>query len=76
MTPTTSERLLEVVQILPEPWVVEVMDFAEFLRARHTNAASQPADISLASLFGGLENTKTFSEPPLVIQQKLGNEWC
>lgn len=75
MMSTTSERLLEAVQNLPEPLLAEVLDFADFLRAKHTNTASQPADISLASLCGGLENSKTFSESPLAIQQKLRNEW-
>ena len=75
MIPTTSERLLEAIQTLPEPLVVEVLDFVQLLRARHTSTVSQPADINLASLCGGLENTKTFSEPPLVIQQKSRNEW-
>ena len=75
MMSTTSERLLEAVQTLPEPLLAEVLDFADFLRSRHTSAASQPADISLASLCGGLENTQTFGESPLTIQQKLRNEW-
>lgn len=75
MMSTTSERLLEAVQNLPEPLVAEVLDFADFLRARQTSTASQPADTSLASLCGGLENTQTFNESPLVIQQKLRNEW-
>ena len=75
MMSTTSERLLEAVRTLPEPLLAEVLDFADFLRARQTSTASQPADISLASLCGGLENTKTFSESPLALQQKLRNEW-
>ena len=75
MMSTTSERFLEAVRNLPEPLLAEVLDFADFLRARQTSSASLPADISLASLCGGLENTKTFSESPLAIQQKLRNEW-
>ena len=75
MMSKTSERLLEAVQNLPEPLLAEVLDFADFLCTRQKSTVSQPADISLASLCGGLENTKTFSESPLVIQQKLRNEW-
>ena len=75
MMSTTSERLLEAVQNLPEPLLAAVLDFADFLRARQKSIVSQPADISLASLCGGLENTQTFSESPLAIQQKLRNEW-
>ena len=75
MMSTTLERLLEAVQTLPEPLVAEVLDFADVLRARYASPAIQSSDISLACLCGGLENTRTFSEPPLVIQQKLRNEW-
>ena len=75
MMSTTSERLLEAVQNLPEPLLAEVLEFADFLRARQKSTVSQPADISLVSLCGGLENTKTFTESPLAIQQKLRNEW-
>lgn len=75
MLSTTSERLFQSVQNMPEPLLAEVLDFADFLRARHLSKAGQPVDISLASLCGGLENTQTFSESPLAIQQKLRNEW-
>ena len=59
---------------MPEPLLAEILDFADFLSARHLSKAGQPVDISLASLCGGLENTQTFSESPLAIQQKLRNE--
>lgn len=75
MMSKTSERLLETIQTLPEPLLAEVLDFADFLRARQRSTNSQPADISLASLCGGLESTTTFSDSPLAIQQKLRNEW-
>ena len=75
MMTTISERLLEAVRNLPEPLLVEVLDFADFLRARQKSTVSQSAAVSLASLCGGLENTQTFSESPLAIQQKLRNEW-
>ena len=75
MVSTTSERLFEAVQTLPEPLQAEVLDFADFLRARHTRLARPPSEITLASLCGGLENSKTFIESPLAIQQDLRNEW-
>ena len=75
MMSTTSERLLEAVQNLPEPLLAEVLDFPDFLQKKKKSTVSQPANISLASLCGGLENTQTFSESPLAIQQKLRNEW-
>jgi len=75
MMSTTSERLFEAAQTLPEPLLAEVLDFADFLRARQVHLLSQPANISLASLCGGLENSKTFSGSPLAIQQQLRDEW-
>ena len=70
----TSERLFEAVQTLPEPLLAEVLDFADFLRARQLNMLSQSANTSLASLCGGLENTKTFSGAPWAVQQQLRDE--
>jgi hypothetical protein len=72
---TTAERLFEAAQGLPEPLLAEVLDFAEFLRARQTSMNSQAGDISLASLCGGLENTQSFMGSPLAIQQRLRDEW-
>lgn len=75
MMSTTSQRLFEAMQILPEPLQAEVLDFADFLRARQESSGVQPANISLISLCGGLENTQTFSGSPLAIQQQLRDEW-
>ena len=72
---TTSERLFEAIQALPEPLLAEVLEFAECLRARQSSTVSQPADFSLASLCGGLENSQTFIGSPLAIQQQLRDEW-
>ncbi len=71
----TADRLLETVQALPEPLLAEVLDFADFLRARSTGLLSQPADVPLSSLCGGLENTQTFGGSPVIIQQQLREEW-
>ena len=73
--PTTTERLLETAQALPEPLLAEVLDFAEFLRARHGRVASQVAGRSLLDLCGGLEKSAAFSETPEVIQRRLRVEW-
>ena len=72
---TMSERLVEVAKALPEPLLAEVVDFADFLRARQASVTSQLGDISPAGLCGGLEDTKTFSGSPLAIQQQLRDEW-
>lgn len=75
MMPTTTERLLETAQALPEPLLAEVLDFAEFLRARHAKAASESGSRDLLDLCGGLERSETFRESPEVIQRQLRDEW-
>jgi hypothetical protein len=72
---TTTQRLMESVKALPEPLVAEVLDFADFLRARQLNPSSNTQDPELSSLSGGLENSITFSGAPLDIQQKMRDEW-
>jgi hypothetical protein len=72
---TTTQRLLESVKALPEPLVAEVLDFADFLRARQLNPSANIQDPVLSSLSGGLENSITFSGAPLDIQQKMRDEW-
>jgi hypothetical protein len=73
--PTTTERLLETAQALPEPLLAEVLDFAEFLRARHAKAVSDSGGRDLLELCGGLEGSETFQESPEVIQRRLRDEW-
>jgi hypothetical protein len=72
---TTSERLIEVAQTLPEPLLTEVLDDADFLRARQLEMPSQTGNASLASLCGGMENTQTFAGSPMAIQQQLRDDW-
>jgi hypothetical protein len=75
MMSTTSERLFDAIQTLPEPLLTEVLDFADFLRAKQMKSLSESSDTPLTSLCGGLENTKTFSPSPLAIQEQLRDEW-
>jgi hypothetical protein len=75
MMSTTSERLFDAIQTLPEPLLTEVLDFADFLRAKQMKSLSESSDTPLTSLCGGLENTKTFSASPLAIQEQLRDEW-
>jgi hypothetical protein len=72
---TTAERLFEAAQLLPEPLLTEVLDFAEFLRAKSAITLSQSADVPLASLCGGLTSSKAFGGSPMAIQQQLRDEW-
>jgi hypothetical protein len=44
MMSTTSERLFEAIQTLPEPLLAEVLDFADFLRAKQLKMLSQSSD--------------------------------
>lgn len=74
--PTTTEKLLNTVQALPEPLLAEVLDFAEFLRARRASAAVQkPGSHDLMDLCGGLEGSSTFDGAPQDIQRRLRDEW-
>jgi hypothetical protein len=75
MMPTTTERLLEAAQALPEPLLGEVLDFAEFLRARHARAASGAGGLDLLDLCGGLEGSETFQGAPELIQRRLRDAW-
>lgn len=72
---TTTERLLAAAQALPEPLLAEVLDFAEFLRARHMKASSESGVRDLLDLCGGLEGSKTFQDAPELIQRRLRDEW-
>ena len=72
---TITERLLETARSLPEPLLTEVLDFAEFFRARHASLEAETADRDLLDLCGGLENSTTFSEAPDGIQRRLRDEW-
>ncbi len=73
--PSTVERLYETVRGLPEPLLSELLDFAEFLRARQPRMRDELVDVSLAGLCGGLENSATFSGSSLAIQQQLRDAW-
>lgn len=72
---TTTERLLETARALPEPLLAEVLDFAEFLRARHAGVESTADSPNLLELCGGLEDSRVFHEPPELIQRRMRDEW-
>ena len=50
MMATITERLLETARSLPEPLLTEVLDFAEFFRARHASLEAETADPRSARL--------------------------
>jgi len=72
---TTTEKLYQAVQDLPEPVIAEILDFAEFLRAKMRNEAAIASDELLLNLMGGLENSATFAGGSLQIQKQLRDEW-
>ena len=72
---TTTEKLYQALQDLPEPIIAEILDFAEFLRSKTLNKAAIASDELLLDLKGGLENSATFAGESLVIQNRLRNEW-
>ena len=72
---TTTERLLETARTLPESLLAEVLDFAEYLSAKHAGANSASKGRDLLDLCGGLENSVTFGESPEAIQRQLRDEW-
>ncbi len=73
--PSTAERLWETARTLPEPLLAEVLDFAEFLRARQARLQVEAREIPLASLCGGLTDSTTFAGSPVSIQERLRDEW-
>ena len=72
---TMTEKLYETVRDFPEPIIAELLDFADFLRVRKLHIpASESAEL-LIDLRGGLENSTTFADDPLAIQERLRNDW-
>jgi hypothetical protein len=70
-----AERLLETARTLPEPLLAEVLDFADFLRSRQSQALFNAQQTPMLSLCGGLENSSTFRGSPASIQEQMRNEW-
>lgn len=69
-----ASRLLEAIKGLSEPVLAEVVDFAEFLRAKQEPQANS-TDAPLLSLAGGLEHSKCFSGDLVALQAKMRDEW-
>lgn len=68
----TMEKLYATVKDLPESEIAELLDFAEFLwDKRHSRQHTQVGDGLLVELKGGLENSTTFADKSLVIQDRL-----
>lgn len=72
---TTKEKLFKAVQDLPEPVIVQLLDFAEFLRGKIIHPPPHLKDELLVNLSGGLEDSATFAGDPSAIQKRLRDEW-
>jgi len=74
--PTTAEKLWEATRTLPEPLLAELLDFAEFLRAKRGVVSENPEpSLRLSALCGGLESSVSFVADPVTIQRQLRDEW-
>ena len=72
---STTSRLYEAIKDFPDPVLAEIVDFAEFLRERRLNLHSSSSDEPLIKLAGGLENSQSFADDPLVLQTRMRDEW-
>jgi len=75
MNTLLKQRLDETVTQLTEQGQTEVLDFAEFLRARHGRVEDVATGCSLLELCGGLKDSAVFAADPVVIQRRLRDEW-
>jgi hypothetical protein len=73
--PTNAERLIDAAHNLPEPLLTEVLDFAEFLKAKRVFADKEKPPLALADLCGGLDESGAFQGSPLSIQKAMRDEW-
>jgi hypothetical protein len=73
--PTTAEKLWEAARTLPESLQAEVLDFAEFLRAKRGFSENSEPSERLSALCGGLESSVAFAADPMTIQRQLRDEW-
>lgn len=76
------EKISEAVKDLPEPLANEVLDFAEYLRAKADSKDVPYSGLDrphppkpLTSLLGALSESKLFAGDPVDIQRKLRSEW-
>lgn len=72
---TTAERIYQAAKDLPDSVLAELLDFAEFLKQKTSPITPLPGNKMLFDLRGGLENSVTLADDPLIIQHKLRDEW-
>jgi hypothetical protein len=72
---STTTRLQDAIKDFPDVVLAEVVDFAEFLREKKLKIHTPAQDEPLIGLAGGLEQSNTFGEDPLALQNRLRDEW-
>ena len=72
---STTNRLYDAIKDLSDPMLAEIVDFAEFLREKRLNIHLPASDELLIKLAGGLENSESFADDPLVLQGRMRDEW-
>ena len=71
---STTTRLYDAIKDFPDPVLAEIVDFAEFLRAKRLNQTPIVSDEPILTLAGGLEASKTFAADALVLEARMRGE--
>jgi hypothetical protein len=71
----TIERLTETVKALPEHYILEVLDFAEFIKAKAEQKEAMKPGADFSQFFGLLKDAPVFEGDPVQIQKALRDEW-
>jgi hypothetical protein len=71
---TAAEKIYEKLKSAPSGLAEEVLDFVEFLEAKHRRTAAKK-DQPLEEFFGVLRDSKAFAGDLVEIQRKLRDEW-
>jgi hypothetical protein len=69
------EQLTETVKTLPEPYILEVLDFAEFIKAKAEKKEAMKPGADFSQFFGLLKDAPVFEGDPVQIQKALRDEW-
>ena len=81
-SPSYTQDLLDKIRALPDDKIAEVVDFVDFLRARHGRSASTRHERLQAAIDAGVivppkpgaQRSSTSDVPPIVIAGKPASE--
>ena len=71
---TKAERVYDKLKSAPPEMVDEVLDFVEFLEARHGEKVRRDEG-TIDRFFGVLKGSRALVGDPLEIQRRLRDEW-